>query len=66
VPSSAGDAQLLEWTIELPDPANVDALGESLTRSGFTAERRDDRDTASLVTHDPWGTNIRVTTPARV
>jgi catechol 2,3-dioxygenase len=62
VPASAGDAQLLEWTIELPDPANVEAIGESLTRSGFTAERRDDRDAASLVTHDPWGTHILLTT----
>ncbi len=66
VPASADDAQLLEWTIELPDPADVEAAGESLTRSGFTAERRDDRDAASLVTHDPWGTHIQLTTPARV
>ncbi len=66
VPASADDAQLLEWTIELPDAATVEAAGESLTRSGFTAERRDDRDAASLVTHDPWGTHIQLTTPARV
>jgi catechol-2,3-dioxygenase len=62
VPATANDAQLLEWTIELPDPANVEAAGESLTRSGFTVERSDDRDAASLVTSDPWGTHILLTT----
>jgi catechol 2,3-dioxygenase len=62
VPPSAGDAQLLEWTVELPDSANVEAVGESLARSGFSAERRDDRDSPSLVTHDPWGTHIQLTT----
>lgn len=61
-PPSAGDAQLLEWMIELRDSANVEAVGESLKRSGFTAERRDDRDSPSLVTRDPWGTQIRLTT----
>jgi catechol 2,3-dioxygenase len=59
-PPTPDQAQLLEWTIELPDAASLAAAGESLARSGFTAEREVQGNTASIVTHDPWGTHIRL------
>jgi catechol 2,3-dioxygenase len=59
VPSAAGDARLLEWTIELPDDASLASLQESIERAGYAVER--DASTGSdLVTRDPWGTHIRV------
>ncbi|MEO7043644.1 MAG: VOC family protein [Gemmatimonadaceae bacterium] len=51
-----GDARLLEWTIRLPDSANVAAVGENLERSGYSVERDD----VSVVTRDPWGTQLRI------
>ncbi len=59
VPSAPGDARLLEWTIELPDHASLALLEESLGRAGYAAER-DASNGSELVTHDPWGTRIRV------
>lgn len=60
-PPAAGDARLLEWTIELPDPASVAAAAESLSRAGHPAERESDAlGSVDLVTKDPWGTQIRL------
>ncbi|HJS43835.1 MAG TPA: VOC family protein [Gemmatimonadales bacterium] len=60
-PPSADEAQLLEWTIELPDSAPLDAASNSLRRAGYTAERdRDAEGEAVLTTRDPWGTRIRL------
>ena len=56
-PAAEDEARLLEWTIALPDEATLAAARESLARSGFTA----DRDAASVVTRDPWGTQLRLT-----
>lgn len=50
------DARLLEWTIDLPDAASLDALAHSLTRGGHPMERNG----STLTTQDPWGTKIRV------
>lgn len=55
------EAQLLEWTIALPDVASLDALGESLARSGYSADR-DPSQQSMIRTRDPWGTRIRVFT----
>lgn len=55
-PPAADEAQLLEWSIELPDAASLDAAAQSLTRAGYAAER----DGAALVTRDPWGTPLRL------
>lgn len=62
-PPAADEAQLLEWSIELPDAASLDAAAQSLTRAGYAAER----DGAALVTRDPWGTPLRLrpATPSR-
>jgi catechol 2,3-dioxygenase len=56
-PAGPDDARLLEWTIELPDDASVDAAAESLARGGFTAGRAD---APGVVARDPWGTQVRV------
>src|SRR5215213_6280960 len=53
-PPAPDDAQLLEWTIELPDSADVAAAGESLRVAGFAAERVGE----DLMTRDPWGTRL--------
>ena len=58
-PPPAEEAQLLEWTIELPDAAGLDAAAESLVRAGNPAER-DGEAGGGLVTRDPWGTPIRL------
>ncbi len=55
---SADEAQLLEWSIDLPARADVDAAAESLARGGFAAERDDVA--GALVTRDPWGTRVRL------
>jgi catechol 2,3-dioxygenase len=57
VPPAEQDARLLEWTIEVPDMGSVSALGENLTRLGYTAERGSE---SELVTRDPWGTQLRI------
>ena len=53
-----GDARLLEWLIQLPGPADVEAAARSLHEAGYPVLREDG---AALVT-DPWGTNVRLTT----
>ncbi len=62
-PAPPHDARLLEWTIELPDAASVSAVGESLRRGGYAAEREgDSTDAPELVVLDPWGTQLRLRT----
>jgi catechol 2,3-dioxygenase len=64
-PPTEQDAQLLEWTIELPDKASLDAASESLARAGYTAERDGEAGSGpALVTRDPWGTHIRLQSAA--
>lgn len=53
--ASAEDAQLLEWEVVVPNPADVDQAAASL--SAAHAVERDGR--AALVL-DPWGTKVRV------
>jgi catechol 2,3-dioxygenase len=60
-PPAADDARLLEWTIELPDRASVDAAGESVGRAGYATER----DGADVTTRDPWGTALRLRAAGR-
>jgi catechol 2,3-dioxygenase len=58
-PASVGDAQLLEWTIELPDTAGLAGAAESLSKSGYTVSAEDGGD---ISTRDPWGTAVRLCT----
>jgi catechol 2,3-dioxygenase len=59
-PPLADEAHLLEWTIELPSVGELDAVARSLVRGGHSAEP----DIGALVTHDPWGTLIRLKSAA--
>lgn len=56
-PPSAGDAQLLEWTIELPDSAGLAGVAESLSNSGHTVSAEKG---GGISTRDPWGTAVRL------
>lgn len=62
IPPHDEEARLLEWTIELPDAASVNAAARRLVAAGHLAERDTDASGASsdLVTRDPWGTQIRI------
>lgn len=51
------DARLLEWTIELPTPADVEAAASSVRRAGFAVDVRND---GSVLARDPWGTAVRL------
>ena len=60
-PPTEEDAQLLEWTIELPEPTSLGPLADSLARAGRPVEPIDGAGTEpTLVTQDPWGTRLRV------
>jgi catechol 2,3-dioxygenase len=52
------EAQLLEWTIELPSGTDVAALAGSLTAAGHVATW--DQSTHTVTAEDPWGTRFRV------
>lgn len=55
-PPAEDDARLLEWTVEVPAAADVDAAAAHLDDAGYPVAR-DGRD---LVARDPWGTAVRV------
>jgi catechol 2,3-dioxygenase len=57
----AGEARLIEWTIELPDAATLDAVRSRLV----AAERSVLPDGESVLTRDPSGTPLRLRTRAR-
>lgn len=62
-PAAADEAQLLEWTIVLPDARSVDAAAASVERAGFVVERTVDAASGEgVVTRDPWGTQLRLRT----
>ncbi len=64
-PPAADEAQLLEWTIELPDSASVLAASESLERHGYAVDRSDGSGTGpQLAVRDPWGTRVRLRSAA--
>jgi catechol 2,3-dioxygenase len=56
-PPAADDAQLLAWTLVLPDAAEVDAVAASLTAQGAPVAWAGRND---LLARDPWGTAVRV------
>lgn len=58
------DAQLLEWTVIVPDDASVTAAGKSLESAGFGPERGPGGSN-DLVARDPWGTQVRITSAER-
>lgn len=60
-PPAADEAQLLEWTIQLPDKASLAGASRSLADGGHGVEWDDAAGSGqAMVTRDPWGTPIRV------
>ena len=60
-PPTEADAQLLEWTIELPDATALAPIADSLVRAGHPVERVGEGGAEpALLTKDPWGTRLRV------
>jgi catechol 2,3-dioxygenase len=55
-PPAGDDARLLEWTIVVPDAADVDAAAASLARGGHALAR----DRGDALAADPWGTTVRL------
>ena len=55
-PPQPDDAQLLAWTLEVPDASDVDRIGASLAAAGFAASQED----GVLTTRDPWGTALEI------
>ncbi len=56
-PAAAEDeARLVEWTIEVPKLADVDAAAVSIAQAGAAVIRDED----DAVARDPWGTQVRV------
>ena len=59
-PPPADEAQLLEWTIELPDAGSLAAAADSLARHGYAVDRSDSSSGSAVTTRDPWGTAVRL------
>lgn len=55
-PAAEGDARLLEWTLLVPSPTGVDAVGHRMEAAGYAVAR----DADAAVVADPWGTRLRV------
>ena len=53
----ADEAQLLAWTMELPDEDAVTALARNLEAGGYQTSSQD---TGGFHVRDPWGTTLRV------
>lgn len=66
-PPDENMAQLLEWTLVLPDRAGLEGAAESLARAGHPVERdAGGAGEESLRIKDPWGTPIRLRLEASV
>lgn len=55
-PTGPDDAGLIEWTIELPDAADVAAVEKNIQAAGHSVRREG----AEVVATDPWNTAIRI------
>jgi catechol 2,3-dioxygenase len=55
-PAGADEAQLLEWTLLVPDAEDVDAAADCLEDAGAPVTR----DAPACRTQDPWGTALRI------
>jgi len=53
------DARLLEWRMALPSARDVTAAADSLASAGFNVRS----DGTDAVATDPWGTDLRLTSP---
>lgn len=59
-PPGPDDAQLLEWTLHVPDPQASDDARARLEAQGVACAL--DSDTRAWSAADPWGTHLRVVT----
>lgn len=59
-PPEPDEAQLLEWTLELPDDESLVAAARSLADGGYAVEPAGTGGAAELVTRDPWDTSLRL------
>lgn len=59
-PAGEDEAKLLEWTLELPEQADVTAAGTSLLAARCLAEPSEN---GEIVARDPWGTQLRIRGP---
>lgn len=59
-PPPAEEAQLLEWTVALPNRAALDAAAHHLALAGYPVQWEGE----ALVTRDPWETQIRLQGPS--
>ena len=55
-PAAEDDVRMVQWTIDLPETADLAPLEKSLVRAGFGFERNG----REIVTSDPWGTVLRI------
>ena len=57
-PSPSPDqAQLVEWTLVVPTPADAASIGDRMAAAGVAVES----DGAARLLRDPWGTRVRIT-----
>ncbi|MEM8933792.1 MAG: VOC family protein [Acidobacteriota bacterium] len=59
-PPTADEAQLLEWTVVLPDRASLDEAASSLRTNGSAVETIADADKPTIRVRDPWHTTLRL------
>lgn len=59
-PPETDEAQLLEWSLELPDAPSLVAAARSLEEEGHAVERTGMGDAATVMARDPWGTSLRL------
>ena len=55
---TAEDAQLLQWTILLPESSDAEAAALSMEEHGFSTSRSN----GAVTVTDPWGTTVRIAT----
>ena len=55
-PAAPNDPQLLEWVLELPAAAHMEAVSANLRALDYPSDASVD----ALLTRDPWGTTLRV------
>jgi catechol 2,3-dioxygenase len=61
-PPRPDDAQLLAWTLELPDAASLAALAARLDAAGHPVTAIED----GIAVQDPWGTTLEMRTPVTI
>ena len=57
-PAGDADARLLEWSMQLPARADIDAASASIEAAGYPIETVGGGD---VIVRDPWGTAVRLT-----